>query len=359
MTACALANPCWVEVSALQHHVLGGLVGTRTLATEDAGDTHRLLGVADAQVVLAQGVLLTIEGNKLGALRLGANHNLMSCHHVGVEAVQRLSVCHHDVVGDIHDVVDWAQADDVELVLQPLRAFLHLAVGDAHASVALASLVVLNLHLDRQVFVIHLEFIARWAMKGGLVTILLQPSVEVASHAIVAECVGTVGGDVYLDEPVALQVVVFSGRLTYGSVLWQDDDASVVGADADFILGANHTEALHAAKLALLDGETLVAVVEHAAQVGYDDLLACGHVRRAADYLLWLALAQVNGGYMEVIAVRMHLACQNLTYVETFQSTLDRLYFFQSIDFETAGGQRIGCLLWREVEIDVFFKPFI
>ena len=92
MTACALANPSWVEVSTLQNHALGCLVSTRTLATEDTGDTHRLLGIADAQVVLTKGVLLAIEGDKLGSLWLGANDNLMTCNHVGIEAVQRLTV---------------------------------------------------------------------------------------------------------------------------------------------------------------------------------------------------------------------------------------------------------------------------
>ncbi len=53
-------------------------------------------------------MLLTVEGNKLGALRLGAHHNLVALHHVGIEAVHRLTVGHHNIVGDVDDVVDRA-----------------------------------------------------------------------------------------------------------------------------------------------------------------------------------------------------------------------------------------------------------
>ena len=196
-------------------------------------------------------------------------------------------------------------------------------------------------------------------MQAGLVTVLLQPCIEVASHTPVAECIGTVGSDVNLDEPVALQVIVLGSRLTNRCILREHDDTVVRSTHTDFILSTDHTQTLYTTELALLDGKTLVAVIEHAAQVGNDYLLTGSYIRCTADNLLWLTLAQVNGCHVEVIAVRMRLACQYFTYIETFQSTLDRLYFFQSVHFESARGQRIGCLLWCQVEIDVFFKPFI
>ena len=304
-------------------------------------------------------MLLAIESDELGALWLGADYNLMTGNHICIEAVQWLTVCHHDVVGDIHDIVDWSQADDVQLILQPLRTLLHLAVGDAYTGIALASLGVLNLYIDRKILVIHYELIARWAMQTGFITVLLQPGIEVAGYTPMTECIGTVGSDINLDEPVALQVIVLGSRLTYRSILWEHDDTVVRCTHANLILSTDHTQALYTAELALLDGKTLVAVIEHAAQVGNDYLLTCSNIRSTADNLLWLALAQVNGCYVEVIAVRMRLACQHFTYVKTFQSTLDRLYFLQSVHFESARGQHIGSLLWCQVEIDVFFKPFV
>ena len=62
---------------------------------------------------------------------------------------------------------------------------------------------------------------------------------------------------------------------------------------------------------------------------------------------------------MKMIAVRMHLACQHFTHVKTFQSTFDRLNFFQSVNFQTARSQRVCNFLRSQVEIDVFFKPFV
>ena len=174
MTASALADPCWMEVSTLQDYILGCLVSTRTLTAEDTGDTHRLLSITDAQVVLTQGMLLAIESNKLGALWLGTNYNLMTGYHVCIKTVQWLTICHHDIVGDIHDIVDWTQADDVQLILQPLRAFLHLTTGDAYTGITLASLSILDFNIDRKILVVYHKLIARWAMQACLVAILLQ-----------------------------------------------------------------------------------------------------------------------------------------------------------------------------------------
>lgn len=133
--------------------------------------------------------------------------------------MQWLSVCHHDVVGDIHDIVDWSQADDIQLVLQPLRAFLHLTTGDAYAGIALTSLGIFNLYIDRKILVIYYELIARRAMKTCLVAVLLQPGIEVAGYTPMTERIGTVGSDVNLDEPVALQVIILGSRLTNRCIL--------------------------------------------------------------------------------------------------------------------------------------------
>ena len=155
VAACALADPGGMEIGALKHNVLCGVVGAAALASEDACYAHGVFGVADAQVVLAKGVLLAVEGHKLGAFGLCADHDLVAFHHVGVEAMHGLAVGHHYVVGDVDNVVDGAQTDDVELVLQPLGAFLHLAACNAQAGVAFAGVCVLYLHVDGQLLVVN------------------------------------------------------------------------------------------------------------------------------------------------------------------------------------------------------------
>ena len=147
----ALAYPCRMETGTLQHHVACGLIRTAALAAKDAGYAHRLLLVADGQIVLTEDVFLAVEGDKLLACVVGLDHNVVARDHVGVEAVHRLTVGHHDIVGDIDDIVDGTESDGGEFVAQPLRTLLHLAVLDAHAGVASAGLRVLDRHLDGQV----------------------------------------------------------------------------------------------------------------------------------------------------------------------------------------------------------------
>ena len=157
MTAGTLADPCRMEISTFQDHILRRLIGTASLAAEDTGDTHRLFCIADAEVVFAQDMFLTVECDELCALGLRPNHNLMALDHVSIEAVHRLAISHHDIIGDVHDVVDGAKTDDRQLVLEPFGALLDIAVCDAQTGIALTGLMVFNIHLNGQVVVIDME----------------------------------------------------------------------------------------------------------------------------------------------------------------------------------------------------------
>ena len=70
----------------------------------------------------------------------------------------------------------------------------------------------------------YAECLTARLVQRGLLAVSLQPCVEVACHTIVGEGIGTVGCDVYLYEPVALQIVVFSSRGAYLCVFRQYDD---------------------------------------------------------------------------------------------------------------------------------------
>ena len=159
MTTCALTNPRGVEVSTLEQHVLRGLVGSASLAAKHTGDTHWLLHVADSQVLIGKFVLLTIEGDERSAFRQGLHHHFIALHHVGIEAMQGLSVSHHDVVGDIHNVVDGALTNRRQAILQPFRAFLNFAVLHADSAVTGTSLASHHFHVKLQVVRLHLEVI--------------------------------------------------------------------------------------------------------------------------------------------------------------------------------------------------------
>ena len=62
---------------------------------------------------------------------------------------------------------------------------------------------------------------------------------------------------------------------------------------------------------------------------------------------------------MQMVTIRMGLTRQHLTHIESLQTTLDTLYFFQCVDLETRLRQGITYLLRREVEIHVFLQPFV
>ncbi len=169
-----------MEVSRLEHNVASGVVGAGAFASEHAGDTHRLVGVADGKVVRAELILYAVEGDERRSLRHGADDNLIAFHHIGVEAVHRLAIGHHYVVGDIYDIVYRAEADDRQLLLQPVGTFLHVAVGNRQSDVAAAGLGVLNNNLYGQVFVVNGEGGAVGAMERSGVAVLLKPRIEVA-----------------------------------------------------------------------------------------------------------------------------------------------------------------------------------
>ena len=220
MSTCTLTNPCWVEISTLQHHVLCCLVSTTTLTAEYTSDTHWLFLVADSQIAVAQLVLFPVQSLERRSVRHRLDHNLVTLHHVSVKCVQRLTICHHHIVCDVDDIIDWAQSDSIQFVLKPLRTLLNLTVGYANASISFTSFCILNLYLDRQIVIIYSKRRAVGAMHLSLIAIALEPGIQVACHTPVTQSVGTVGSDVHLNQPVALQMIVLCSRRTHYSIFW-------------------------------------------------------------------------------------------------------------------------------------------
>ena len=64
-------------------------------------------------------MLNTVEGNEWLTCVIVLDNDLVALHHISVEAVERLAVGHHYVVGDINDVVDRTKTNNRELLLEP------------------------------------------------------------------------------------------------------------------------------------------------------------------------------------------------------------------------------------------------
>ena len=131
-------------------------------------------------------------------------------------------------------------------------------------------------------------------------------------------------------------MIILGSGLSYGSVLRQHNDAVVALSHSNLVLGTNHAVRLDTAQLRFFDNKLLVAVIKHAAQIGYDNLLASSHVRSATDNLLRFALTKVDGGYMQVVRIGVHLASQHLAYEQSLKTTFYCLYFLKSIYFKSA-----------------------
>ena len=315
MTACAFSYPCGMEVSAFEHHIGRAVIGAAALSAKHAGDTHGFLSVADGQVAVAELMFLSIKCNEWCTLWHGFHHNVMTGHHVCIKAMQGLSVSHHHIIGNVNDVVDGAHTNGTQLVLQPVRTFLHLASCHAHTGITPAGLLIFDGHLDGHVLIVHHESLAVGTMKRRFITILHKPGIQVACHAPMREGISTVGSDVHLNQPVALQMVIFGGRLTHRSVFGQYDDTIVTVAHTDFVFSTNHAEALHATQFGFLDDKFLVAIIEHTSQVCHNHFLSCGHIRSAAYDLRRRFFTKVNGCHMQVVRIRVKLACQHFTHI--------------------------------------------
>ena len=117
MPAGTLTNPCRMEIGTLQHYVLRGLIRTTTLAAEDACYTHGIFRIANGEVTIGEFMLHAVKRLERRTFRHGLHNNFMTLHHVCIKGMQRLTVSHHDIVRDIHNIVDGAQTNRSEFVL--------------------------------------------------------------------------------------------------------------------------------------------------------------------------------------------------------------------------------------------------
>jgi hypothetical protein len=110
-----------VELRALEQHVDGRVRDLALLAAHDARDGDRPLGVGDDEIVLREAVFLAVDGDDLLARRRPADDDLLPAHELRVERVKRLAGLEQDVVRDVDDVVDRADAGGLEALDHPRR----------------------------------------------------------------------------------------------------------------------------------------------------------------------------------------------------------------------------------------------
>ena len=348
-----------MEICAFENHISSRIVSSRAFSSEYSGDAHRLIDIANGKVVFTESMLFPIKSNELLTLIMVFHNDMTAVYHIRIEAMKRLTVCHHYIISNIYNIINRTKTYHIQLVLKPIRRLLHLTAGDTHARITLAGFCILDCNLNRQIVVVHRKSIARRTVQTCLIAISAQPSIQVARNAIMRKRIGAVGSDVYLDNPIALKIIIFCSRLTNGGVFRQHDNTVMACSHADFILRAYHSVRLNATQLRFLYNKFLIAIVEYASQIGHNNFLAGCHIRRATHDLRRSFASQVNSCNVQMITIRMNIASKNLTYIQSFQSTFNALNLFERIDFKAARCQSVCDFLRRQAEIHILLKPFI
>ena len=125
-----------MEGSRFQQHC-GGVAGDFAVgAAHYAADADGAGRVGNEQMVGVQGAFHTVQGGELFAGGGAAHDDVPVGNGVQVEGVQGLVELQHHIVGDIHHIVDRAQAGAGQAVLQPPRGRADLDAADNRCGVA-------------------------------------------------------------------------------------------------------------------------------------------------------------------------------------------------------------------------------
>ena len=275
--------------------------------------------------------------------------------------MQGLAQLEQHEIGDVHQVVLGIDARGAKAVLHPLGRRTDLAARDRNADVAGSGLGIFDADRHLQIVIVGSEGRNVGQFHLGVFAAALQVSGQIARHADVRRGVHTVGRESDLDQIVVLDMQVFPGRHAHGSVCRKFHDAVVRSPDAQFVLGAEHAQRLHAADLRTLDLELLVAAVgvEHRTDRGAEHLESRPAVGRAADDLQRLGGPHVDCGQVQVVRIGMIGTGQDLADDNALKAAFHGFDLLEAFDFETDVRQDFGHLFGREIGRDITFEPVI
>ena len=357
VATCSLANADRLEVGTLDEDVLRLLGNARIQTSEHAGDTHRFSLVADHQVGRRQLALYAVQRNKRCTFGTVTDNNMITFNLIRIKSMQSLTVLMQHEVCDIHNIVDRPEPDGGQRFLQPIRTLLHLYALDHYSAVSGASIGILNRHAYGRTLLIYTEAaLIRTCERNLFLSVRLIIGVQVARYAIMRDSVRTVRSNINLDERVVLQVEIFAGRHTYRRVSRQYHYTCMIGADANLVLGTDHTQRFLAADLTFLDRKRLVTAIQDCTDGSDNHLLSGSYVRCTANDLhRTIRGTEIHCSDMQVIGVGVFHTCQHMPDNETFQSASDRLNLLDCTYLQANGGEN-GCYgLCVVLERDVAF----
>ena len=155
--------------------------------------------IGDDQMVCGQLAYVAVQGGQLLALLRPANNDLAPLYVAVVEGVHRLAVLQHDIVGDIHDVVDGAHAHSPQPLPHPLGGGGDLYVSHHPGGVPRAQVGRRSFHVQQ----LHQGTLGP-ALDQGLMEAqgLVKGGGHFSRQADDRQAVGAVGGDLKLHHMV-------------------------------------------------------------------------------------------------------------------------------------------------------------
>ena len=273
-----------------------------------------------------------------------------------VESVHRLTVLEHNVVGNINDVIDRANAAGVQTLAHPRRGRLDLDILDDAGGVARAQIGVLD--LDGHILV---DVVAHALDLRGLdAERTVEGSCGLAGQTDHAQAVRTVRGDLEIGDPVVQTEYLFdvlanrgAGRQEQDAVLARIRHAAV--GQAEFLERAHHAVGRHAAQLALGDLHTarqggLVQADRADLANGRRRYIGC-----AGDDLHRLLLADIELADLQMVGIRV---IDNLEDLAGHNVVDLRAEVVNLLDLG-AGHSQLGIILLRgdAVHIGIIRKP--
>ena len=337
-----------IEQRDFEEHIGRVLGNAGYFAAHDAADGLDAVVVGDDGHRGIKLVFLAVQRQHLLAV-FGEPHGDVALHLSRVEYVQRPGQIEGDVVGDVDQRRNRAQADGAQTVLQPLRAgtvFHAFEIAAHHQRAGILGVCgQIALPLDRRgERAARLRRIQRFqrAEPGGG---------QIAGDAADTGAVLAVGRQANLDDGIAQPERIDGGRADFGFV-GQLDDAFVIVGQAHLAFGQQHAVRFLAADLAFLQRH--VDAGDIGAGRGEYALHAGPRVGRAAHHLHRVAVAVIDHADLQPVGVGVLPGGNNMRDAERGERFGA---VFHAFDLEPDHRQLFDDVGDRPVGFQVFFEP--
>ena len=294
-----------VEVCGFKDHGGGVILDFGIFTAHDACQTDGLVLIGNDQHAGLQITDIAVQSGQGFAFHGFPDHDLAGTDIAVVKCVHGLAILQHDIVGDIHNVVDGTDAVGSQTLTHPLGGRTDLDIGNHPCGVAVAQLLGGNFHIQ-----LLEDGVGIAAVDHRLVVLhgQIESSSSFPGQTDDGEAVGTVVGDFKVNHGVIVadhQIDVF----TDGAVLIiQNPDAvledagQIVFGQTQFFVAAEHAVGLFASQLALGD---VNAAGQPGIVQGSGNQIALMDVLGTSDDLNGLFLAHIHLADKHMVRVGM------------------------------------------------------